>query len=144
MKHSTRKTLILILFSIVVIVAIFAVYTVVTNRHGKVIHVTIIDDKDDVVYDEDIETTQTELDELLTELNDQNEIKFESGSNEGEVRIVGLGEDTLIVEDQEENLYWNYYSENNVQCLENNGCDTIDKLVIEDGDDFIFRLEEIK
>lgn len=140
MDKNYKKILILLTFSALVIVIMLFVNFVTSPKHGKVITLTILNADDSVVYEGKGETMKTGLSDFMIELNAREKIKMRYGGDENGMRITGLGEETLILERVDDNLIWEYESPNNVQCLENEECGPMEQLVIEDGDEFIFKL----
>ncbi|MDF9825428.1 hypothetical protein M2475_001884 [Breznakia sp. PF5-3] len=141
MDKNYRKIIIMLICSVVIVSVTLLFNHFTSSRHGKVIRITILDDKQKVIFDEDVETSKSELSELLKELDGNKTIKLKYGGDESGMKIVGLGEDKLINENEAQKLYWQYSSSNNVQCLENKGCGPIEKVLIEDGDEFTFQLQ---
>lgn len=141
MDKNYQKILILLVFSTAIIIGMLLFNYATSQRHGKVITITIVDDKQEVVFQEQVTTSKNELSELLKDLDADKTLQLQYGGDEQGMKIEGLGEDKLIVENPAQKLYWEYTSTNNVQCIENNGCLQVDKVLIEDGDEFTFQLK---
>lgn len=124
---------------VIVLVSLFG-WRYVSQDHGdKEIRIEIQVDGE-VIFDENIETNQGTLADLLKEMQEKETILLDYSNSTYGMYIQGMGVNELYKEDASANKYWNYSSENNKQCAKNNFCDAADSLMIEDGDYFIFTL----
>lgn len=135
-----RNTKILIAASLLIL--LLAGYGVVKSRKGqedmKKLHIQI-KVENEIIYDDEVSTEAPTLGKFLESTS---EFKVESEMSAYGFYILGMGVDEIYREDTSNSKYWVYYSENNQQCMKNNFCDAADALVIEDGDFFVFTLED--
>ena len=104
------------------------------NQGSKVIHLIIKDEvKDEVLYDEEISSDAVNLGELLIENQESLQLVYQ----EGEYGMFIAG---LMGHESDQQAYWVYESKNNTSCVEKGYCDAADRLSIEDGNEFVFKL----
>lgn len=143
MERGYRKIIVLLIMSGFIIAGMLVFNAMTTTRFNKTIKIVIVDNNNQVLFDENVETRAETLDEVLKTLNKDNKIKFTYGGNEEGAKVEGLGTTTLIEEVPEQNLFWVPTSSNNTSCLETEGvCGAIDVLTIHDGDEFVFILTQ--
>lgn len=139
MQKSSKKT---IMISIILIVGLITTYFVVSNLNkpktvvgDKNINIVIVDSKEEVIYDETINTNSEILGDLLDEVNSDKETFVLDGEKESEFgRFVSAIKDVQL----ESNEFWVYESDNNTVCIEEVMCPGIDFLAIEDLNNFKF------
>lgn len=140
MERGYRKIVVLLMMSAFIIAGMLVFNAMTTTRFNKTIKVVIVDNNNQVLFDESVETRSETLDEVLKSLDKDGKIKFTYGGNEDGAKIEGLGTTKIIKEVPDKNLYWTHTSTNNASCLEAGACGVIDKLTIHDGDEFVFTL----
>lgn len=115
--------------------------------HEKEITLTIIDASTEDEFELYKGTTKTETDTLsayLKELKENKEITLEYSDGQYGMYITGMGGAKIASENPSDQVYWVYDSENNQDCLKASFCDAADKVRINNGDTFTFRLEKMK
>ena len=128
--------------AIVVLVAVVAVIlwglnsfsSSTTTDGSKVIHLIIKDEvKDEVLFDEEVESDALYLSELLIENQEKLQLVYEE--SEFGMFITGL-----MGSESDQQAFWVYESDNNTSCIEKGFCDAAEQLSIEDGNEFVFKL----
>ena len=141
MNQKTKRIIIAIVALVVVIgAATLGMQYFGVNKGDKEIQIKIVANGK-TVYNETVDTDAEKLSQLLNEMKEDNDIKYESQKSTYGTYIVGLGKDKLIKEDKSANKFWVFSSDNNKQCKEAGFCDAADALNIADGDSFVFTLE---
>lgn len=139
-KNSYQKIAFTLAMSSFIIIAMIIFNSLTTTRFNKQIMITIKDEQQKVIFNQAVIVNDDTLDSVLLKLANEGDIKYEYGGSEAGTKIIGLGTDVLLKENTEQKTVWTYTSPNNVHCLEKGVCDTVDKLLINDGDEFVFTL----
>ena len=140
MNKKTKQIIGAVIALIAIVAFVFGTQKMGEQKGDKDITIQIMVDGEEI-FNKTVDTDTTTLADLLVELQEENVIQLEYETTAWGMYIKGLGSDELYYEDPTNNKYWNYNSENNAQCLENNFCDGADLLNIGDGDYFVFTLE---
>ena len=139
MKQSNNKAILVSIFVITFLLTSFFLVSKINKPNvelgDKNIKIVIVDNTEEVIYDEMVNTDAELLGDLLYQINESKETFTLEGDKDSEF---GRYVSNIVDTDLESNEFWVYESENNEVCLAETMCPGVDALAIKNNDEFKF------